>query len=97
MYVESSDIGLSHHDIDNSRISDVLNGLFCRGDRIQVFDGAEQIDGTGFFIRGGDDYFLWRDSSNHLRFQYLGGAIGIRKIHFDCDESWDECPSPDYD
>ena len=97
MFLESSDIDLSDYEIDNSRISEVLNALFCRGDSIQVFDGANQIDDTGFFVRGGDDYFLWRDSSDHLRFQYLGGSIGIRKMNFDYDHSWDECPSPDYD
>jgi len=96
MYVESSGIEFSPLDIDNRRISDVLNKLFCKGDRIQVFKGAKQISTTGFFLRGGDNFFLWIDRTGRIRFQYLKGAIGIRKVNRDFDESSCECPTPDY-
>lgn len=96
MYIESSGIECSPPDIDNRRISDVLNTLFRRGDQIDVFEGAKQISATGVFVRGGDDFFLWLDRTGSIRFQYLGGAIGIRKVNRDFDESLGECPSPDY-
>ncbi|MGM9928066.1 MAG: hypothetical protein ACI35P_08960 [Bacillus sp. (in: firmicutes)] len=96
MCEESDEIGFFSLDVDNRKMCEVLNDMLQRGDRIQVYEGAQQINKTGAFIKCGPDFFLWRDGDGNIRFQYLGGAIGILKLNNDYDESRGEHPTPDY-
>ncbi|MGZ4163439.1 MAG: hypothetical protein ACXVDB_04495 [Tumebacillaceae bacterium] len=65
---------------NNRTIADAINRAFDPGDRINVFDGATQIDGTGAFISADDRFLVWVDSTGFYRIQNLGGATNVQKV-----------------
>jgi hypothetical protein len=56
-----------------------LNLIFNPGDKINVFEGNTQIDGTGTFIRTNDRVLIWIDSAGRLRVQSLGDAVNLQR------------------
>ncbi|EJR46141.1 hypothetical protein IIM_04848, partial [Bacillus cereus VD107] len=42
-----------------------LDGI-REGDRINVFSGGDQIDGTGVFIRVEDGFLIWVDNNANI-------------------------------
>jgi len=59
---------------------DKISGALRIGDRIELYNGAEQIDAEGAYIDIDDDILIWSDSTGNVRFQFLGAPIGIRKV-----------------
>jgi len=62
-----------HHDCKN------FLGLNI-GDKIQVWAGAEQINGDGSFIKMEGSTLIWADEEGNIRFQFVGPEISIVKI-----------------
>ncbi|MCY0888306.1 MAG: hypothetical protein OWQ59_07575 [Alicyclobacillaceae bacterium] len=61
-------------------MTDDLRRALTLGDRIDVYDGATQIDGTGSFIALQDHILIWADSTGYVRFQHIGDAVNIVKV-----------------
>ncbi|MDP9729459.1 hypothetical protein ACOJUR_02150 [Alicyclobacillus tolerans] len=57
-----------------------LRRAFTLGDRIKVYAGDTQIDGTGSFIAFQDRFLIWADSTGLINFTHLGDAITIQKV-----------------
>ena len=55
-----------------------LDGL-REGDKIQVFSGGDQIDGTGVFIRVEDGFLVWVDAASNINVTSLD-VISVRRI-----------------
>ncbi|MED1107749.1 hypothetical protein [Bacillus paramycoides] len=55
-----------------------LNGL-REGDRINVFSGGDQIDGTGVFIRIEDGFLIWVDAAANINVTSLD-VISVRRV-----------------
>jgi hypothetical protein len=55
-----------------------LNGL-REGDRIEVFSGGGQINGTGVFIRIEDGFLIWVDDFANINVTSLD-VISVRRI-----------------
>ncbi|MED0984855.1 hypothetical protein [Bacillus paramycoides] len=55
-----------------------LNGL-REGDRINVFSGGDQIDGTGVFIRIEDGFLIWVDATANINVTSLD-VISVRRV-----------------
>ena len=55
-----------------------LNGL-REGDRINVFSGGDQIDGTGVFIRVEDGFLIWVDNAANINVTSLD-VISVRRV-----------------
>ncbi|KXO06194.1 hypothetical protein AYK81_00365 [Bacillus thuringiensis] len=55
-----------------------LNGL-REGDRIEVFSGGGQINGTGVFIRIEDGFLIWVDDAANINVTSLD-VISVRRI-----------------
>ena len=55
-----------------------LDGLW-EGDRINVFSGGDQIDGTGVFIRIEDGFLIWVDAAANINVTSLD-VISVRRI-----------------
>ncbi|HDR7964557.1 TPA: hypothetical protein QCY53_005971 [Bacillus wiedmannii] len=55
-----------------------LNGL-REGDRIEVFSGGDQINGTGVFIRIEDGFLIWVDDAANINVTSLD-VISVRRI-----------------
>jgi hypothetical protein len=55
-----------------------LNGL-REGDRIEVFSGEVQINGTGVFIRIEDGFLIWVDDAANINVTSLD-VISVRRI-----------------
>jgi hypothetical protein len=49
------------------------------GDKIQVFSGGDQIDGTGVFIRIEDGFLVWIDNDANINVTSLD-VISVRRI-----------------
>lgn len=61
-------------------MADALNAALLPGDKINVFDGATQIDGTGSFISASNHVLIWVDATGNYRIQNLGGAVNVQKV-----------------
>ncbi|MBE5108574.1 hypothetical protein IGI01_26020 [Bacillus thuringiensis] len=55
-----------------------LNGI-REGDRINVFSGGDQIDGTGVFIRIEDGFLIWVDAAANINVTSLD-VISVRRV-----------------
>ncbi|EOP00896.1 hypothetical protein [Bacillus cereus] len=55
-----------------------LDGI-REGDRINVFSGGDQIDGTGVFIRIEDGFLIWVDAAANINVTSLD-VISVRRI-----------------
>ncbi|PFU78431.1 hypothetical protein COK91_26775 [Bacillus cereus] len=55
-----------------------LNGL-REGDKIRVFSGGDQIDGTGVFIRVEDGFLIWVDTAANFNVTSLD-AISVQRV-----------------
>ncbi|HDR7625083.1 hypothetical protein CN957_23635 [Bacillus cereus] len=55
-----------------------LNGL-REGDRINVFSGGDQIDGTGVFVRIEDGFLIWVDAAANINVTSLD-VISVRRV-----------------
>ncbi|EOO11880.1 hypothetical protein IG9_05728 [Bacillus cereus HuA2-9] len=55
-----------------------LNG-FREGDKIRVFSGGDQIDGTGVFIRVEDGFLIWVDNNANFNVTRLD-VISVQRI-----------------
>ncbi|WP_420042635.1 hypothetical protein [Bacillus cereus] len=55
-----------------------LDGL-REGDRINVFSGGDQIDGTGVFIRVEDGFLIWVDAAANINVTSLD-VISVRRV-----------------
>ncbi|WP_434062250.1 hypothetical protein [Bacillus proteolyticus] len=55
-----------------------LDGL-REGDRINVFSGGDQIDGTGVFIRVEDGFLVWVDAAANINVTSLD-VISVRRV-----------------
>ncbi|MED1115535.1 hypothetical protein [Bacillus paramycoides] len=55
-----------------------LNGL-REGDKINVFSGGDQIDGTGVFIRIEDGFLIWVDAAANINVTSLD-VISVRRV-----------------
>ncbi|KIL50036.1 hypothetical protein [Jeotgalibacillus soli] len=65
---------------DSDTIAAILNRLFVLGDKLQVFVGAKQINGTGVFISATNNVLIWADNNGDVIFQHIGGGLGVRKV-----------------
>ncbi|HEB2441903.1 hypothetical protein CN335_05920 [Bacillus thuringiensis] len=55
-----------------------LNGL-REGDKIRIFSGGDQIDGTGVFIRIEDGFLIWVDTAANFNVTSLD-AISVQRV-----------------
>ncbi|MEC0117363.1 hypothetical protein P4L15_30260 [Bacillus cereus] len=55
-----------------------LDGL-REGDKINVFSGGDQIDGTGVFIRIEDGFLIWVDAAANINVTSLD-VISVRRV-----------------
>ncbi|MFJ8415715.1 MULTISPECIES: hypothetical protein [Bacillus cereus group] len=55
-----------------------LDGI-REGDRINVFSGGDQIDGTGVFLRVEDGFLIWVDNNANLNVTSLD-VISVRRV-----------------
>ncbi|MGG0762490.1 hypothetical protein [Bacillus paramycoides] len=55
-----------------------LDGI-REGDKINVFSGGDQIDGTGVFIRVEDGFLIWVDAGANINVTSLD-VISVRRV-----------------